>query len=264
MTRTIFCLLLVLLASCSKPQPLELSNPLSQSPTVSFTEVPDEGAVLSDARVSFRWIGGHPGVSEFAYRLDGENWSGWMPGTSLTRLLDEGPHTFVVKGCYPPEPDFAGRESAEISRTFTVDAIHGPALWLKPRWTTVDVGDTVMLSVMAEDITDLMLAHLEVAFDGTKLSWVDAKQGSFLSLNGAEVVFLVKVDQVQGRSILDLGAAGGQPHGVSGSGVMSVLHFRTHGQGTVEVTLTDKVKVRDSANRPLMLNAREPSVLVIE
>ena len=263
MTRNMLCILGVVLAGCSEvPSPLPPEQ--EPSPYVSFEQAPKEGAILDSANVFIAWKGGDAFSYQFAHRLDEEDWSDWTSDTSWRRLLDEGPHTFVLKGRYPPEGDYPGEESADLRCTFTVDAIHGPALWLKPRQADVRVGEIVTLSVMAEDMTDLMLAHLEVEFDGTRLSWVDAEEGPFFSRNDAEVVFLVKADQAQGRSILDLGAAGGKPYGVSGSGAIAVLEFRASARGTVEVTLTDSVKVRDSANRPLTLNTRERSFLIIQ
>jgi len=264
MTHKLLCILVLLSIGCSKPSPPEFFD--LGSPTVEFVEAPAEGAVLDNANVSFRWKGSNAWVSKFDYQLDTEGWSGWTSNTSLVRVLDEGDHTFVVKGQYPPDENFAGQESAEIVRTFTVDAIHGPALWLRPRQTTVPVGDTVTVSVMAEDMTDLMLAHLEIEFDAALLGWVDADtpDGSLLSSTGADVVFFLKEDQAQGRSIIDLGAAGGWPHGVSGSGAVAAMRFRTLDRGTAQVSFGSYI-VRDSMNKPLPpLNALEASAVKVE
>ena len=258
MARRLLCMLALLLAGCSKPLPPPPSPP---GPTVQFEKVPRKDQVLDTASVSFAWKGSDKWVSEFSYCLHGETWSDWTRQTSVDLVLDEGDYTFRLKGRYPEEE--GGRESEEITRKFTVDAIQGPALWLKPRHTTVQVRDTVTVWVWAEDMADLMLAHLEIAFDETRLHWLDPMAGSFLSRNNAQVIsFFPEAGEIQGHGIIDLGAAGGSPHGVNGSGPLVALRFEALGQGTVRVS-TDSVEVRNSANVSLKLNAWKFSSTVV-
>ena len=170
----------------------------------------------------------------------------------------------IPLGDLEDEDIFPGQESPEIQHIFTVDAIHGPALWLKPRYTTVEAGKIVTLSVMAEDVGSLMLVHLEIEFNASNLSWLDPEEGSFFATYD---VFLHKVDQIDGRGIVDLGVVGGTAHDVDGSGTLATLHFRVKPQavrGTVRVALGDSVQALDSMTRPLMLTAREASMVVIE
>lgn len=262
-----YSLLVVFLWGCLEaPQKPELHNPLSEPPETTILEGPDEGETVRSAQVGFRWQGNTRFVREFQYRLDGSAWSTWGPGTSATLVLDEGEHTFEVKSRIPPEQDVPGIEEVvpELRGPFVVDALQGPALWLSPRQVSVKVGETVALKVMAEEVTDLMLAHLEVRYDQTRLNWVEAQAGTFLGLNGAEVLEFEKPDQARALGILDLGAAGGQPHGVSGSGVLAELRFRATARGNAEVRLGDSTQVRDSVNLPLGLKGMESCAVVVE
>ena len=152
-----------------------------------------------------------------------------------------------------------------------VNAIEGPALWLKPRRTTVQRGEEVTLWVMAEDVANLMAAHVEIQFDGSRLSWLEEADisplaGPFLGRSGGEVVLLGRVDQAAGRGILDLGVAGGEPRGVdtAGSDTLAMVRFRASARGTVEVALTDSAAMRDPANQTLGLETLESGVVVIE
>ena len=271
MIRILPCIFAVLLANCSKPLPPEFFN---EPPTVSFTETPER--TVYSPTVPFGWEGGSRWVSEFTYRLDDGERSAWTSRISwISYPLDEGTHTFVLNGRYPLAPEldlpgqegdriFPGQESDEISYTFTVDAIHGPALWLKPRHTTIAVGETVTLSVMAEDMTDLMLAHLEIGFDETMLGWEEPSvpESSLLARNGAQIIFLVRADETPGQGILDLGAVEGWPHGVDGSGTIATLRFRTLARGTAQVTLSDAAEVRDSLGQPLTRILEESEVVI--
>lgn len=254
----------LLLGGCLEaPSQLELANPLAEPPRTEILEGPVQGETVRSAEVGFCWRGNTRFVREFQYQIDQGAWSGWSPDTSATLILDEGEHTFAVKSRIPPEADDPGVEEAEpASRSFVVDALQGPALWLSPRQGAVEVGKAVVLKAMAEEVSDLMLVHLVLDFDRTRLSWVEAQPGPFLRLNGAEVIFFAEGDQ--GRVVLDLAAVGGQPHGVSGSGVMAEVRLRATARGKAAIRLGDSTQVRDSANQPLGLKEREGCVVVIE
>lgn len=116
---------------------------------------------------------------------------------------------------------------------------------------------------MAEDMTDLMLAYLEVAFDRTRLAWSAAEKGAFLGPETA-VVLLDTAYQTEGRAVVDMGRAGLRPHGGNGTGAIAQLPFRAMARGNATISLAAGTRTRDSANEPLVLETLVPCVLQIE
>jgi len=251
-------LLVLLLAGClESPEEPVLEHPLTQPPETVILEGPEE--TVHRAAVRFRWQGNHRFVSQFQYRIDQGGWSAWFDSTWVELVLDEGEHTFEVRGRIPPgegEPGVEEREPA-VWGPFAVDAIQGPAVWIRPRRASVHKGEELVLDLMAEEVGDLMLAHLELGFDPDRLVWVEAEPGGFLGRNQAEVIFFGRADPARGTGVLDLGAAGGDPHGVSGSGRLARVRFRGVARGRVEVRFGGGTDLRDTGNRSLELKERE-------
>ena len=154
-------LILVCIVSCESPDSVlegnsfDPNDPSYQPPETTIVGGPEVGEIVGDADVAFSW-NGNEGVTEYSYRLDEAArpdqgvWSGWAPATSATfELLNEGDYTFSVKARYPT----GIQEAQPKTRTFTVDAVEGPALMLYPRSQTVQVGETFSVQVMLEDVS---------------------------------------------------------------------------------------------------------------
>jgi len=59
-------------------------------------------------------------------------------------------------------------EDTAAFRNYTIDDIHGPALWLQPRYQEVDLGDTITVEVMLEE-AEIIFAVKAVLDDPSKL-----------------------------------------------------------------------------------------------
>ena len=255
---------LLVVFACQSPDAPDLGNPLDPSdpdytpPSTAIVTGPDDAATVTDADVTFTWRGSDR-VSEYRYRWDEGEWSDWAAGTSATlELLDEGEHAFAVVGRYP-----TGAEQAlPTARTFVVDAVKGPALMFRPRKVVVATGDTFTVDLMAEEVGDLMLAHVVIDFDGDALVLDSVKQGGFLAEAGGSVVFLD--DATPGRVLVDAGVAEGDPAGVSGTGVLATLAFRAAVATTSALEIPSGAAFRDPSNGPTPIAETAPGMVVVE
>jgi len=216
-----------------------------------FIESPEEGTILATSEVTFVWRGGDD-VRNFTYRLDDEEWSPWTVNTRTTvPCLDEGSHTFWLAGQYPDE----GAKSDTLKRTFTVDAVKGPAIRIRPMCISASLGEEFEVEVIAEEVTDLMLAHIVMTFDPSVLEVLDVSRGDFLATNVAlpdtilkPVVFLEKSDYAAGRIDISTGVAIGDPPGVNGTGQIARITFRARSTGKAELGFAPNTEFRNQYN----------------
>ncbi len=111
------------------PDPIRFDNPLDPEnpnyvlPDTFIVAGPDDGVTVDSADVTFQWAG-NAQITEYSFRLDDAAWSIWIPGRSVTLSpLNEGKHTFSVKGRYPNLVE----DPIPVARAFTV-AVKSPAL----------------------------------------------------------------------------------------------------------------------------------------
>lgn len=226
-------------------------------PSTTITSGPNDGEIIERADVTATWVGSDS-VTEYRYRMDGVDWSQWQSNTSADYpLLDEGEHVFQVMGRYPTE----GEQPQPTTRTFTVDAVKGPALMFRPRRVVVEPGDTFSVDVVAEEVEDLMGARVAIAYDATALRLQEIEEGEFLAKNGGSVVFL---DEQGGGSLtFDTAVAEGTPAGVTGTGAVATLTFRAQREGEMTLTYVDESVLRDSTNQDIPLSDRVDGVVVV-
>ena len=252
------------MVACQSPDAPDLGNPLDPSdpnytpPSTAIATGPEDAATVTEADVTFTWRGSDR-VSEYRYQWDDGEWSDWGAATSATlELLDEGEHAFGVAGRYPT----GAEQPLPTTRAFVVDAVKGPALMFRPRKVTATVGDTFTVDLMAEEVDDLMLAHVVVEYDDDALTLDSVKQGDFLAGAGGAVVFLDEA--APGRILVDVGVAEGDPAGVSGTGVLATLSFRASGATTSALDIPAGAALRDPSNAPTSLLETPPGMVVVE
>jgi len=232
-------------------------------PQVEVTS-PGEGVVLSTSDVTVSWTGNEV-VESFMYRLlPDPRYREWRETTergATFELLDESEdelYTFEIKAL-----DGSGRESEVERRRFGVDAIHGPALWTKPRAVWVEdfsLDPDFELWVMAEDVVDLLGGHIVLEFDRDKLKLREGiRPGEFIlaKTDEARLVFLhtdLLKANLEGRLEVDIVALrkDGSPE-VSGSGPILKLKFRAISPGNTYIELGPGSKLRDAMNRDIGL-----------
>ena len=261
--------------SCESPLPgePEFDNPLDpDSPTnvyvppeTSILSGPADGEVVNDHTVMFI-LGGNEHVIEWAYSLNGSDTSAWQTDSLLTlEYLDEGLQELSVWGRYATGDE----DDSPATRSFTVDAITGPALWLSPRSLSVAAGEDITLSLKGEDLVDMLAFRARVAYDNTLLEFSAValldQSTSFLKQHGGDVIAII--DTLESSGIIDLNIllAGGTVAGASGSGALLTVTFSSLKSGSGEILLLDQSAIISTnlVSNELVAASRLGSVIVV-
>ena len=247
-----------------RDNPLDPGNPDFIPPKTTVQSGPGEGSTVTTADVTFTWTGNQP-TSEFSYRLDDANWSDWSKNTSASyTFLDEASYTFEVKSRYP-----TGQEEVRPeARNFTVDAVKGPAFTFYKRHSFPKAGDNFSVDVIAEEVTDLFAASVEVSFDLNLLQVAGitafGNDGDFLKSNGGDVIPFFEFDNQSGRVWIDIGVVAGEPVGVTGSGALARIQFRALSSGNSPLRFVSNPQMRDPDNNSIIINAAADGIVEID
>lgn len=101
---------------------------------------------------------------------------------------------------------------------------------------------------------------MNLMFDPTVLSFVDASQGNFLGQDGSSVVFIVNGASRPGDVAVGLGRAN-RLQGVTGSGVLARIQFQAISVGQTTLTLS-RVLAWDSTGNRMGIAVTGTNVLV--
>ncbi len=205
---------------------------------------PADGDTVTEAQLTCEWEGLDNAVS-FRYRLDNEEWSDWSTHTTHTFLLDEGIHDLSVSS----RNEFNREDPTPAHISFTVDAISGPALWIKSRQTTVEVSTPCSLFVWIEDIEHLMLGSIECSYDNAllKINAIEVDT-SLLTAHGGTVQFIPEFHDTSERAVVTFGIVGGSPKGVSGSGPLFMIDCLLKSADTAQINFASATELRDTCN----------------
>lgn len=146
----LFLVIMTLVGSCICGD-LERDNPLDpNSPSYVETKILSglaDGMVLTTDTLTV--IMDTPdNFKRFHYQLDGGAEQVVASGTIVLPNLDEGQHTISIW----MENDKGKEDATPVTVTFSVDAIAGPALLLKPKYVRLAAGQTVRVQVMLEEL----------------------------------------------------------------------------------------------------------------
>jgi len=252
--------------------PIDPDSPDHVAPQISITGGPAEGSTVTSSSVTFSWSG-NTGATLFQIRVTGgaygigwtpwsgmfsNEWSPWTSDTSVTLdFLDELNYTFEVTAGYPSDAgggDPDEWDTTPESRTFTVNALTGPALRLSPRITSVSQNVTFDLDIIAEDVTDLTMLNMRIVWNTANIQYASGWEvGSFLGSNGGDILNLGTTgEEGAGAWDLAIGVAGGNPPGVTGTGVIATLHFRAVSSGVHTIAFVSSgTELRDHLNNPI-------------
>ena len=243
---------------------LDPGNPDFIPPKTTILSGPGESETVTTADVTFTWTGNQP-TSEFSYRLDDVVWSDWSDNTSTSyTFLDESSYTFEVKSRYPTGQE----EEQPEARNFTVDAVKGPAFTFYKRHSFPKSGDSFSVDVIAEEVTNLFAASVEVLFNPNLLQVTGItaydNDGAFLKSNGGGVVPFFEFDNQLGRVRIDIGVAAGDPAGVTGSGALANIQFRTLRAGKSPLRFVSNPQMRDPDNNSITINMAADGIVEID
>jgi len=178
-------------------------------------------------------------------------------GSESVRKQGEGAYAFSVKG-----RDIDNREEpTPATRAFAVNAVTGPALMLRPRRSEVAAGKTFTVELIAEEVSNLMLAHATFSYEPGPIELQDVHKGDFLTSGGGKLGFWW--DQSAPRTVeLTTGVGLGDPPGASGRGAIARLTFRAVSTGTSAIKI-NRADLRDSANGSVPARALVEGIVTV-
>ena len=238
----------------------------SPSSKVTITRGPEDGATLSTSEVTFGWEGN---TATYRYRVVSSAYYKDFRDTDESSVvledLDESPeHTSYTFEIVAVGED--GRESPPAARVFRVDAIRGPAVWLRSRRVLIpdpSVSPEFTLDVIAEEVVDLLMVHLVMRFDQNQVKIRGVDRGDFLSsASNPDHLLFFPSDVLEANSsgvlIVDMGVlqSNGSP-AASGSGVLAQIRFSVlvRSQET-EIDFVPETKLVDARNEDMALKAK--------
>ena len=227
-------------------------------PDTEILSGPSEGEEVETSEVQFTFEGRDiEGPVEFSYRITGRDWSPWSAETeAIFKDLDEsslvGIYVFEVRS----RSSAGDVDKTPATRSFTINAVQG--LWLRPRSVDAPLGSEFTLEIIAEEVENLMLAHLLIVFDPSKLDLIEiTESGEFWEQNEGELVWLVpKIDRINGLVDISAGIGLGDPPGVEGTGLLGRLTFRAKETGMTKVTFDRRTELRDPNNDEITVRDR--------
>jgi hypothetical protein len=214
--------------------------------------------------VTFQWWGSHL-VNEFSYRMTPgqEEWSTWSTDTSKTLdCLDQGDYVFEVKGRYAPDME----DESPAQRTFTID-IPGPGMLMSPFRQKAVPGQEFEIDVVADDVEDLMLAHLILVFDPAQLQALDSAPGETFQ-SGDPPVFFEEIDNSRGVvdisiSTITIKSPTDATPSINGMGRIAIIKFKAMSAGESSVAFHSASEFRNSINDPIGIANMIGSVIEI-
>ena len=256
---------------CSKlPSEPEFDNPIIPDdpnyvpPQTTITSGPAEGTTVVDNHtVTFTWAGNQDSMT-FAHRLNEGTWTDWSYDTTVTlAYLDEGNHLFEVKGQYAS----GIKDDTPDSRNYTINAIHGPALWLAPRYQEVASGDSFSVEVMLEEVENVFAVKAVLEFDPATLQVTNVEVyedgRSLLEDNGGTVIPFSKYDNAAGSATIEVATAKGNPPGVDNTGAIARVDFTAVGTGSSLISFATASTLRDPDNIDITIVETVPAVVEV-
>ncbi len=250
--------ILLLFLSCEEIEynPLDSVNPDYISPETTITSDID-GSTLDTSAVTITFAGNDE-VTEYSYSADSSSWSSWASTTSYQmEYLDEGQHTFSVKGRYASGDE----DETPATVSFTVDAIQGPALIFYPRRHIISSDGTATFQIQAYEVDSLMSASLTLTYDSTALEIVSVSQGDMFTGAG-ESVFIDEFDS--GSLTIHTMYLGGDSPYVSGTGSLAVILVKALAPGSHTLSLDGTQVLKTHTNRSISITETVNGLMVVE
>lgn len=224
------------------------TDPPPMGPSDTEIIYPEDEDTLSNALIKFEWTGSK-NPDKYSYKLNEGNWSDWTTDTTTEFFLDDTEHTFWAKS-----RNQFGEDKSPDSVIFYVDAIKGPALWIKNRKTEAPVSLPCSIKVYVEDVTNLMLGYIKLMYENSKI-----KIGSiiadttFLTKNGGDIQIIPEFNDSLPYLEVTIGVVGGEPKGVSGTGSLFTINFLLKVSDSTEIAFSSETEIRDALNNPILL-----------
>lgn len=267
-------LLLLALYSCKQDGSLIESPP----EFLQFVEAPEDGDTLTTDNVTISWVGGDEAIN-FRYKLDYIDFSDslyefisygeYLPfKTAHFKNLDDGHYIFSLMGIN------AGIEGGPETLTFYIDALIGTSMRYFPRTTNTLVDSVDTLSIMIDDVANLIDIRTIASFDTTYLELISIEQGvlanQFFGVGNtplySDTTVIVRDTQsgnIKVTSGLNIRLSSGN-QSISGSGeVLNLIYkARTRGETILEFISMDFLD--DTGKRIQVSNSQKAVIKILE
>jgi hypothetical protein len=122
-----------------------------------------------------------------------------------------------------------------------------PTVQLIPDVQELSVGEHLAVVVMISGASDVGHVPFHLLYDPRVLQFEYGEEGSFLRSDGRQTAFFASAASGGGEVVVGLSRFGGG-EGVSGEGLLCILHFAAVGPGSSAISFS-REKVRDAANQ---------------
>jgi len=253
---TIICGIFFL--TCEEPLPtsaLDTGSSDYELPETTIVDGPSSTNITTISTVTFTFSGNEL-VTEFSYSLVFESgdqvWSDWFSDSTVTlEKLDEGSHTFYVKGRYSNEDE----DPTPAEQSFTIDAVQGPSIRVFPQVITVKENSVFDIHVYAEEISeDGAVAGMEIQleYDDQTLQYREISKGQLLTDYLGTNIFID--EHTSGDLTITIGITEeGSNEGLMGTGSLFSISFNAQAVGISNINIIS-AELRDPENNTITIN----------
>jgi general secretion pathway protein D len=154
-----------------------------------------------------------------------------------------------------PQPNNVPQPNSEASR-----GASGARMRFEPQTLSLKPGQTVVVGIVVENVTDLFSIPLLLQYNPAVISVEEVQHGGFLSGGTQEIAIVQRVDKEHGQAII---SATRQPNtpGVNGTGTLLGLVIKGVAQGSSNLTIV-QVNAKDSQQKAIPLVTAEATLQV--
>ncbi|MCH7762737.1 MAG: hypothetical protein IIB95_03220 [Candidatus Marinimicrobia bacterium] len=219
----------------------------------------------------------------YSFRVDSKNWSTRFSGDDIIQKnlsfwkydtttgmhtltltnLEDKLYTIEIRSQYPTNYS----ESNWPMVGFDVNVEDGPELFISPSHAYIDSGNTFFVYARLNDVVDFMGTHIELTYSVEDLKlinyFLEDDSNDFLLQSTGYIISFIESDTLTGNFTMDLGLAGGNVTGVTGSGTLIRFMFSHRGpiqDSTIE--LNETCTVRDVYNNSVLQRVQSGIVTI--
>jgi general secretion pathway protein D len=176
-----------------------------------------------------------------------------VPGTTPPAAAPQNPKT-------PEQPGGPQQNSVPQPNTGASPAASGPRMHFEPQTLSLKPGQTAVVGIVVENVTDLFSIPLLIQYNPAVISVEEVQHGGFLSGGTQEIAIVQRVDKEHGHAII---SATRQPNtpGVNGTGTLLGLVVKGVAPGTSMLTIV-QVNAKDSQQKAIPLVTAEATLQV--
>ncbi len=160
----------------------------------------------------------------------------------------------------PAQPTATPTGNAALAPAAAAPDATAPRVRFEPGTLNLKVGQTAVVGIAVDNVTDLFAIPMMVQYDPALISVEEVQHGAFLSGGNQEIAIVQRVDAEHGQAII---SATRQPNtpGVSGSGTLLGLVVKAKAPGNAKMSIV-QVNAIDSQRKVIPLVTGEATVQV--